>query len=266
MVRLALGIEYDGTAFMGWQRQSHAGRTVQGCIEAAIAKVANHSVEITCAGRTDAGVHAAGQVAHFDTHAQRSLRGWLLGLNSNLPADIAVNWVREAPAGFHARYHALARQYRYTIINRLTRPAVGRAQAAWVHRSLDATRMQAAARHLLGEHDFSAFRAVECQARSPVRTVHRIDVRREMECVLIDVVANGFLHHMVRNIAGVLIAVGEGRQDDDWSRRVLAGRDRTLGGVTAAPQGLCLMAVWYPPVYGIPVPEGALCNGLSVNL
>ncbi len=266
MARLALGIEYDGTAFMGWQRQPHAGRTVQGCIEAAITKVANHSVEATCAGRTDAGVHATGQVVHFDTHAQRSARGWLLGLNSNLPADVAVHWVREAPEEFHARYHALARQYRYTIINRFTRPAVGRAQITWVHRPLDAMRMQTAARHLLGEHDFSAFRAVECQARSPVRIVHRIDVRREMECVFIDVVANGFLHHMVRNIVGVLIAIGEGRQDSDWSQRVLAGRDRTLGGVTAAPEGLCFVAVWYPPVYGIPVPEGALFNGLSVNL
>ncbi|MGH8401884.1 MAG: tRNA pseudouridine(38-40) synthase TruA [Gammaproteobacteria bacterium] len=266
MTRLALGLEYDGAAFMGWQRQSHAGRTVQAVVEAAIAKVADHSVEITCAGRTDAGVHATGQVAHFDTHVVRSLRGWLLGLNSNLPPDVAVNWVREVPDGFHARYRARARQYRYTILNRLTRSAVTRAQATWIHRPLNELRMQAAARHLLGEHDFSAFRAAECQAHSPVRTIHALDARREGEYILIDVVANGFLHHMVRNIVGVMIAIGEGKQEPDWARKVLEGRDRALAGTTAPPQGLCFMAVLYPQVYDIPVPEGALFGSLSVNL
>lgn len=265
-MRLAIGLEYDGTDFMGWQRQTHAGRTVQACVEAAIAKVANHPVELTCAGRTDAGVHASGQVAHFDTHSLRSERGWLLGLNSNLPKDVALNWIREVPEDFHARFGARARHYRYTILNRSTRPALQRARATWVHNPLDVEPMQAAAQYLLGKHDFSAFRAVECQARSPVRTVHRIEVRRAGEQVTLDVVANGFLHHMVRNIAGVLIAIGAGKRLSDWARDVLQGRDRALGGVTAPAEGLCLVAVLYPAAFAIPVPDDALFEGVSANL
>ncbi len=266
MARMAVGLEYDGTAFMGWQRQAHAGRTVQGCLESAIAKVADHPVEVACAGRTDAGVHALGQVTHFDIEARRGLRGWLLGINSNLPADVAANWVQQVPDDFHARYQACARQYRYTILNRLTRPALMRSQVTWVHHLLDEARMCAAARFLLGEHDFSAFRAVECQARSPVRRVHRLDVRRDGEIVTIDVVADGFLHHMVRNIVGVLIDIGTGKQEPEWARRVLAGRDRTLGGITAPSHGLCFMAVLYPTAYGVPVPDGALFDGLSADI
>jgi tRNA pseudouridine38-40 synthase len=266
MARLAIGLEYDGTAFMGWQRQSHAGRTVQACLETAIAKVADHSLDVVCAGRTDAGVHASGQVAHFDSDARRDLRGWLLGINSSLPADMAANWVKGVPDEFHARHRAYARQYRYNILNRLTRPALMRTQMTWIHHPLDEERMRVAAKSLLGEHDFSAFRAVECQARSPVRCVYRLDVRRDNEVVLIDIVANGFLHHMVRNIAGVLIAIGAGKQDPDWAQQVLAGRDRTLGGVTAAPQGLCFMAALYPAEYSIPVPDDALFEGLDAVL
>ena len=258
MTRYALGLEYDGTAFMGWQRQIHPGRTVQASLEEALAKVADHGVEASCAGRTDAGVHARGQVVHFDSDARRSLRSWLLGVNSNLPPDVAVGWIQEAPEDFHARFSAEARQYRYVILNRLTRPALERDGQSWVHRPLDAERMQAAARHLLGRHDFSAFRSVECQAKHPVRTLKRVDVRREGERIFIDVVADGFLHHMVRNIAGVLLAVGEGKQHADWSKAVLEGRDRTLGGVTAPAGGLYLMAVSYPQRYAIPLPEGAL--------
>lgn len=265
-MRYALGIEYDGSAFMGWQRQSHAGRTVQGCVEEALAKVADQPVETVCAGRTDAGVHASGQVAHFDTDARRSERGWLLGVNSNLPPDIAVRWIKPVTDEFHARYRALARHYRYTILNRLTRPALGRTQCTWVHWPLDAERMQQAAEHLKGEHDFSAFRAVECQAHSPVRTLYRLEVRREDERVVMDVTANGFLHHMVRNIAGVLIAIGEGRQPSDWSRQVLQGRDRTLGGVTAPAGGLCFVGVLYPAHFEIPSPEPGLFAALSANL
>lgn len=265
-MRLAIGLEYDGTGFMGWQRQAHPGRTVQACVEEAIARVANHLVEVTCAGRTDAGVHATGQVAHFNTEAVRPERGWLLGLNSNLPLDVAVHWIKPVAEEFHARYRARARHYRYTILNRQTRPALERARCTWIHRPLDAERMQTAAQDLLGEHDFSAFRAVECQARSPVRTVYRIVVRRAGEYLMLDVVANGFLHHMVRNIAGALIAIGEGKQEPDWARRVLAGRDRTLAGITAPPQGLCFMAVLYPPVYAIPVTADALFADISANL
>ena len=258
MTRFALGLEYDGTGFMGWQSQIHAGRTVQTCVEEAIGKVADHVVDVICAGRTDAGVHASGQVIHFDTEARRDLRGWLLGINSNLPPDVAVNWVQEVPAEFHARFSAEARQYRYVILNRATRPAIGRAQVTWSFRPLDAARMATAARHLLGKHDFSAFRSVECQAKQPVRTLDRLEVRREGEHIVIDVVADGFLHHMVRNIAGVLMAVGEGKREPDWSKQVLEGRDRTLGGVTAQPEGLSLVAVKYPSQYQVPLPEGAL--------
>ena len=263
MTRYALGIEYDGTAFMGWQSQTHPGRTVQASLEEALAKVADHPVEVSCAGRTDAGVHARGQVAHFDSDARRSLRSWLLGVNSNLPPDVAVGWIQEAPAAFHARFSAEARQYRYVIMNRLTRPALERDGLSWVHRELDAARMQEAARHLVGRHDFSAFRSVECQAKHPMRTLQRLEVKREGERVVIDAVADGFLHHMVRNITGVLLAVGEGKQDTGWSKTVLEGRDRTLGGVTAPAGGLYLMAVSYPSRYSIPLPEWAL---FSANL
>ena len=264
-MRLAIGLEYDGTRFMGWQRQAHPGRTVQACVEAAVASVADHPVELACAGRTDAGVHASGQVAHFDTQAQRSARSWLLGINSNLPADIATHWVREVPEEFHARFQARARHYRYTIVNRPTRPALTRLRATWVHAALDVESMRVAARHLLGQHDFSAFRAVECQARSPVRTLHRLDVRRSGEQVTLEVVADGFLHHMVRNIAGVLIAIGAQKHPSDWARTVLQGRDRKLGGVTAPPQGLCFVAALYPSAYTIPVPEDALFDGLPAG-
>lgn len=265
MTRYALGLEYDGTDFMGWQRQSHAGRTVQACLEEALAKVADHPVEVSCAGRTDAGVHASGQVAHFDSEARRDLRGWLLGVNSNLPPDVAVNWMREASPDFHARFKATARQYRYVILNRATRPALARQRLTWIHRPLDETRMGAAARLLLGKRDFSAFRSVECQAKQPVRTLQRLDVHREGERVVIDALADGFLHHMVRNIAGVLIAVGEGKREPEWSQQVLESRDRTLGGVTAPAAGLTLTAVEYPAEFTVPVPEGALFSDRLSN-
>ncbi|HEY1992350.1 MAG TPA: tRNA pseudouridine(38-40) synthase TruA [Gammaproteobacteria bacterium] len=258
MARLAFGIEYDGTAFMGWQRQIHEGRTVQAAVEEALAKVADHAVAVTCAGRTDAGVHASGQVIHFDTEARRDLRGWLLGTNSNLPADVAATWVREMPEGFHARFKATARQYRYLILNRETRPALMRAELTWMHRPLDAVRMAAAAGHLVGKHDFSAFRSVECQAKQPVRTLKRLDVRREGERIVIDAVADGFLHHMVRNLAGVLMEVGQGKREADWARQVLEGRDRALGGVTAPANGLSLVAVEYPAEFAVPASRDAL--------
>ncbi|HET7649129.1 MAG TPA: tRNA pseudouridine(38-40) synthase TruA [Gammaproteobacteria bacterium] len=266
MSRFALGVEYDGTAFMGWQRQSHAGRTVQACLEEALTTVAAHSVEVTCAGRTDAGVHASGQVVHFDTDAVRELRSWLLGVNSNLPDDVAVTWVKPVTPDFHARFQAQARHYRYSILNRTTRPALDREQVTWTHRPLDHESMQSAAQYLLGKHDFSAFRAVECQARSPVRTLHRLRVTRQGELIHIDVVADGFLHHMVRNIAGVLMAIGAEKQPVEWARQVLAGRDRRLGGITAPPQGLCFKAVLYAPRFDIPLPADSMFDGLSVTL
>lgn len=264
MTRYALGIEYDGTDFMGWQRQSHPGRTVQACLEDALGRVADHPVELTCAGRTDAGVHAIGQVGHFDSEARRDMRGWLLGVNSNLPSDVAVGWIKEVPQEFHARFRALGREYRYTVLNRLTRPALERARMTWEHRPLDVPRMQEAAQPLVGRHDFSAFRSVECQAKQPVRTLTRLEVHRAGERVTIDAAADGFLHHMVRNIAGVLMAVGEGKRGTDWPQQVLEGRDRTLGGVTAPANGLCLTAVRYPPEFSIPSPvDGGLSDTLS---
>jgi tRNA pseudouridine38-40 synthase len=258
VTRYALGIEYDGTAFMGWQRQTHEGRTVQAAVEEALAKVGDHPVEVTCAGRTDAGVHAVGQVIHFDTEAKRDLRGWLLGTNSNLPPDVAAGWIKEMPGDFHARFKASARQYRYVILNRDTRPALGRGEITWIHRALAVESMQAAAANLIGKHDFSAFRSVECQAKQPVRTLKRLDVRREGERLIVDAVADGFLHHMVRNIVGVLLEVGQGKRAPGWSQEVLQGRDRTLGGVTAPACGLTLVAVEYPAEFKVPVSRDSL--------
>jgi len=258
VTRYAFGIEYDGSAFMGWQRQVHEGRTVQAAVEEALSTVADHAVQVTCAGRTDTGVHALGQVIHFDTEAKRDLRGWLLGTNSNLPPDVSATWVQEMRSDFHARFTATARQYRYVIVNRETRPALMRAELTWTHRPLDAARMAEAARHLTGKHDFSAFRSMDCQAKQPVRNVKRLDVRREGERIVLDVVADGFLHHMVRNIAGVLMEVGQGKREVDWARQVLEGRDRSLAGVTAPANGLTLVAVEYPAEFAVPVSRDAL--------
>jgi tRNA pseudouridine38-40 synthase len=252
-MRLAIGIEYDGTAYNGWQRQK-SGIGVQQRLEEALATVADHELEVICAGRTDAGVHASGQVAHFDTASQRSARGWLLGANSNLPDDIAVTWVTGVPDDFHARFTATARRYRYRILNRLVRSALHRQRAWWVHRPLDEAKMHAAAQALLGEHDFSAFRAAGCQAKHATRSVHAVSVRRDGDWLTIDIAANAFLQHMVRNITGTLAAIGAGDAPVGWAADVLAGRDRTAAGVAAPPQGLTLVAVEYPEALGLPAP------------
>jgi len=251
--RIAIGIEYDGTAYNGWQRQ-RTGLGVQERLEQALSEVANEPVEVTCAGRTDAGVHASGQVAHFDTGAERSERGWLLGANTNLPGDICVTWVKPVAADFHARFSATARRYQYRILNRLVRSALYRRRAWWVHRDLDAGRMHQAAQALMGEHDFSAFRAAGCQASNAVRDVTDIGVARDGDWVLLDITANAFLQHMVRNIAGTLVAIGSGDEGIDWAARVLAGRDRTAAGMAAPPHGLMLVQVFYPDQFGIPEP------------
>ena len=244
-MRLVLGIEYDGAAFSGWQSQIRA-RTVQGTLEQAVSEVADHPVSLVCAGRTDAGVHAAEQIVHFDTGQQRPERAWTLGVNSNLPGDVNVVWVREAPTGFHARFSARARSYRFWIFNSPLRSALLRHRAWWVRRPLDVSPMQQAAACLLGEHDFSAFRAAECQAKSAVRTVSAISVAREGSLLRVDITANAFLHHMVRNIVGTLVVVGRGDADVDWFERVLRGADRRDAGATAAACGLCLRRVDYP--------------------
>lgn len=251
-MRIALGIEYDGSRYGGWQAQQHDPHTVQEVLQRALSKVADHPIEVICGGRTDAGVHASGQVVHFDTEAVRPLRAWLMGGNSHLPADVGIHWAQSVPDDFHARFSAQRRAYRYVILNRDARPALLSRRVTHAYRPLDAGRMATAAQALIGEHDFSSYRAVACQARSPVRTLYRLDVTRQGELVVLDVEANGFLHHMVRNIAGVLLAIGAGEQPVSWSAEVLAARDRTFGGITAAPHGLYLVRIDYPEAYGIP--------------
>jgi len=250
-LRIAIGIEYDGTAYNGWQRQ-RSGHGVQAVIEKAVATVADHELEVHAAGRTDTGVHASGQVAHFDTRSTRTERGWLLGINSNLPGDVSVGWVRPVDDGFHARFSATERHYRYVILNRLVRSALLRDRVWWLHPPLDTERMQAAGERLLGEHDFSTFRAAGCQARTAVRHLRAVDVRRDGEFVTIDVRADAFLQRMVRNIVGTLAAVGSGEREVGWVADLLAARDRTLAGVAAPAQGLTLVGVSYPPHFGIP--------------
>ena len=251
MPRIALGLEYDGSSFAGWQIQRDK-RTVQACLERAVAKVAAESVDLVCAGRTDSGVHALEQVAHFDTGAQRDMRSWVLGVNTNLPDDVLVLWARPVPDEFHARSCAIARFYRYVILNRGMRSALRPRQATWCFYPLDAGRMQEAADHLIGDHDFSSFRAQGCQSNSPRRLMHLIRVWREDEEVIVEICANAFLHHMVRNIAGVLMAIGAGKRESDWTRELLELKNRSLAGITAPADGLYLAGVYYPERFGIP--------------
>ena len=251
MPRVALGLEYDGSAFAGWQVQHHA-QAVQAVVQTALSKVANESVEIVAAGRTDAGVHASIQVIHFDTSAQRDERSWCLGANTNMPDSVSVLWAREVDTDFHARFSALSRSYRYVILNAKPRPALLRDRVCWFREPLDAQHMHAAAQVLVGSHDFSSFRAAECQSLTAIRHLQRIQVTRCNEYVVIDVTANAFLHHMVRNIAGVLLAVGCGKRALDWPAQVLAARERAQGGVTAVAAGLYLFGVGYPEHYGLP--------------
>ena len=250
-MRIALGIEYDGTSYNGWQRQK-TGLGVQQRLEEALSIVANEKVDVICAGRTDTGVHASGQVVHFDTDSERTDRGWLLGANTNLPEDICVTWVKPVDQDFHARFSALARSYRYLILNRLERSALHRNRAWWVYEPLHETPMQAAAQQLLGEHDFSAFRSAACQANTAVREITAISVSRSGDWLTIDVTANAFLMNMVRNIVGSLAAVGLGEQGVEWIGEVLESRDRKAGGITAPPHGLTLVGVEYPGAFGIP--------------
>jgi tRNA pseudouridine38-40 synthase len=250
-MRVAMGIEYDGSGFRGWQVQGEV-RTVQGCVEEAIARVADHPVTVHCAGRTDAGVHALEQVIHFDTRAQRRERSWVLGTNVNLPGDVRVRWAQPVELGFHARYSATARHYRYLILTRDTGSALLRDRVAWFHYALDRERMRQAAGALVGEHDFTSFRAIGCQARHAVRRVHYLEVAGDDTLCEIRIGANGFLHHMVRNIAGVLMAIGRGDRPVSWAGEVLAARDRTSGGVTAPAAGLYFVRVDYPLHFPLP--------------
>lgn len=250
-MRIALGIEYDGTDFLGWQRLSH-GNTVQGSLERALSFVAAEPVEVTCAGRTDAGVHGRCQVVHFDTEVQRDMRGWVLGTCSNLPASVAVLWAQTVAEDFHARFSARSRRYRYTILNRGVRPALDARYVTWERHPLDAVRMHEAAQVLIGEHDFSAFRAVSCQAAHARREVKALQVWREDEHVIVQIEANAFLHHMVRNIVGSLLPVGRGEQPVDWVQALLEGRNRDVAGPTAAASGLTFIGPRYERHWQLP--------------
>jgi tRNA pseudouridine38-40 synthase len=251
MARIAVGLEYDGNGFSGWQQQIDAP-SVQEALQAALTSVCNHPVEVTGAGRTDAGVHARGQVAHFDSAADRSPRALLLGSNSNLPAEVALRWVRYVPDHFHARYSATARTYRYCILNHIARSALAAGRTAFVYQPLQVEPMIEAARLMIGLHDFSAFRAAECQAKSPVRNLMQLEVKRLGDFVLLEVTANAFLHHMVRNIAGMLIHIGRGEAPPELAAELLAGRNRRLAPATAPAGGLYLWRVHYPQVFGLP--------------
>ena len=251
--RVALCVEYNGNRFNGWQAQkSEDVATVQENLEKALAEVADEPVKLTCAGRTDAGVHATAQVVHFDHFNPRPDKAWVRGGNSLLPPAIAIRWATQASHDFHARFSATARRYRYVICNDPVKPAILNGLVTSHYLPLDASAMHAAGQHLLGENDFSAFRGAACQSSTPMRNVTALEVRRRDAYVVIDITANAFLLHMVRNIAGVLMEIGQGAKPVDWAGEVLAKKDRTVAGVTAAPDGLYLVDVTYPEQWGLP--------------
>jgi tRNA pseudouridine38-40 synthase len=258
-MRIALGVEYDGSPFFGWQSQAE-GRTVQDTLQSALSQIAGEQpagerISVIAAGRTDTGVHALEQVVHFDTRVERPLSAWVRGVNALLPDSVAVRWAHPVPDEFHARFSAHGRSYRYLLLNRAVRSAIHAGKAGWFHTPLDVASMQAAALHLLGEHDFSAFRAAECQARSPVKHLHQLDIRRQDEMLVFDVSADAFLHHMVRNIVGCLVYVGKGKYPPDWLAEVLSGRERSLAAPTFAPDGLYLRSIKYEAKWGLPQME-----------
>lgn len=249
-MRFALGVEYDGSAFYGWQSQA-GGNTVQDALERALSTVAASAIRTHCAGRTDAGVHALCQVAHFDTEVARPETAWVRGVNAHLPSTVAVRWAHPVGDDFHARFSAEGRRYRYVLLNRPQRPALWANNAGWHHAPLDVDAMAVAAKHWLGEHDFSAFRAAECQAKSPIKTLHRADVRRQGDWIVFDFHANAFLHHMVRNLVGTLVYVGKGTHAPEWAGEVLASRSRAVAAPTFSAAGLYFAGVDYPPAFGL---------------
>lgn len=255
-MRIALCLEYDGSSFVGWQSQA-VGSTVQGALERALSGIAAHPVRVQASGRTDTGVHATAQIVHFDTGAVRPGNAWVRGTNSLLPAAVAVRWALPVADDFNARFSATSRSYRYCLYNNPVRPALAASLMGWFHRPLDAGRMQEAAILLAGTQDFSAFRSSECQAKSPVRTLSRLDVTRRGDWIMFDLTANAFLHHMVRNIVGALIEVGCDRREPSWPGELLALRDRRLAAPTFSPAGLYLVGVGYDAVWGLPAQHDA---------
>ena len=252
--KVALVVEYDGAAYKGWQAQKFDVATVQECLEVALSKIANHPVTVICAGRTDAGVHASAQVVHFETDSHRPLRAWTLGVNTHLPPDISVKAAAYVADGFHARFSAVSRRYRYVIYQSEYRPAVMGKGVTWTYKELDIKAMQAACQYFKGTHDFTSFRAVGCQAKSPVRTILNFSVDHFGQYIVLDVRANAFLHHMIRNFAGVLMTIGAGEQPVEWAKQVLEAKDRAQGGITAPPFGLYFVDAEYPEEFGVPRP------------
>ena len=250
-MRIALGLEYSGAPFTGWQSQAD-GRGVQDALERALGAIADARIGTIAAGRTDTGVHATLQVVHFETEASRPETAWIRGVNSHLPPDIAVQWAQRVPAEFHARFAASARHYTYLLVPRVTRPALLAGRVGWYHRPLDVDAMRVAAAALAGTHDFSAFRAAECQAASPVKTLARIKVDADGEYIRFDFSANAFLHHMIRNIVGALVYIGAGKESPAWMADLLAARDRARAAPTFAADGLYLVGADYDAKWGLP--------------
>lgn len=256
-MRIALGLEYDGRLFSGWQTQPD-GRTVQDALETALAEIACHPVKVIAAGRTDAGVHASEQVVHFETRARRQPTAWVRGVNRFLPAGVAVLWAQEVSDEFHARFSASARSYSYYLLNHPVRPGLASGRVGWFHAPLDLSAMREAACRLLGTHDFSSFRAAECQARTPVRSLARFDIDRSGDLIRFDLRADAFLHHMVRNLVGALVYVGKGAYEPAWISSLLAERDRRRAPPTFMPDGLYLTGVTYPLHFGLPQAGGRI--------
>jgi tRNA pseudouridine38-40 synthase len=256
-VRIALGLEYDGAKFCGWQSQVD-GRAVQDSLERALLKMANHKLRVSAAGRTDAGVHALCQVVHFDTETTRPMTAWVRGVNAHLPENIRVCWAQEVDDRFHARFDAQQRSYQYLLINQPVAPAVMAGKAGWFHLSLNMEAMQIATTYLLGQHDFSAFRAAECQAKSPVKLMYRATVRQIGNNFIFDFCASAFLHHQVRNMVGALVYIGKGKHKPEYMQKLLESRDRRLSPPTFSPAGLYLTGVGYDAKWGLPVTECSL--------
>jgi tRNA pseudouridine38-40 synthase len=260
-MRIALSLEYDGSAFHGWQSQSD-GNTVQDILELALSAVAGERIHTFAAGRTDAGVHALGQIVHFDCGVERPLSAWVRGTNAHLPAAVAVRWAQPVADSFHARFSASARRYRYVLLNNAVRPALLNGKVGWYHAPLDADAMNDGARNLVGKHDFSAFRAAQCQAKTSVKTLYSIAVAQQGDYLLFDFRANAFLHHMVRNIVGALVYVGKGAQRPEWIAELLAARDRTRAAPTFSAAGLYFVAAEYDPGWRLP-DDGRIIAPLS---
>ena len=250
-MRIALGVEYDGSAFLGWQSQT-GGHTVQDVVQTALSTVADEKISVIAAGRTDTGVHALEQIIHFDTPVTRPLSAWVRGTNALLPKNVAVLWAHPVPDEFHARFSAQARSYQYVLLNRAVRSAVHHGKVGWFHAPLDVEQMRHAAPYLLGEHDFSAFRSSECQAKSPVKNLAQLDIQQNGDMIIFDLTANAFLHHMVRNIIGCLVYIGKGKHPPQWLQKVLESRQRIIAAPTFAPDGLYLRAITYDAKWGLP--------------